>query len=159
LGRSYSSDRYSVCGKRPLAIAARNAELPRFKNGEHNSESASTIDHAITPLSIITGSSAFCGKGYVAIVAFILYLVILPDCSEKITTLNARINELEERLSVEETNVKTQTELATAKTEEVAAKEKMILNVCHRGTPSSSTGFRSWFLLYDTFTIMLRLLG
>ena len=28
-----------------------NAELPPFKNGEHNSESASTIDHVITPLT------------------------------------------------------------------------------------------------------------
>jgi len=27
-----------------------NAELPPFKNGEHNSESASTIDRDITPL-------------------------------------------------------------------------------------------------------------
>jgi len=27
-----------------------NAELPPFKNGEHNSESASTIDRVITPL-------------------------------------------------------------------------------------------------------------
>ena len=48
--RGYSSDRYSVCGKRPLALAAMNAELPPFKNEEHNSESASTIDHVITPL-------------------------------------------------------------------------------------------------------------
>ena len=39
LGCSYSSDRYSVCGKRPLVIAAVNTELPPFKNGEHNSES------------------------------------------------------------------------------------------------------------------------
>ena len=37
-------------GKRPLAIAVRNAELPPFKNGEHNSENASTIDHVIAPL-------------------------------------------------------------------------------------------------------------
>jgi len=28
-----------------------NAELPSIKNGEHNSESASTIDRVITPLS------------------------------------------------------------------------------------------------------------
>ena len=41
LGRSYSSDQYSVCGKRLLAIAAMNAELPSAQNGEHNSESAS----------------------------------------------------------------------------------------------------------------------
>jgi len=54
LGRSYSSDRYSVCGKRPLAIAAMNTELPPFKNGEHNFESASTIDRVITLLSEIS---------------------------------------------------------------------------------------------------------
>jgi len=42
-----------VCEKRPLAIAAMNAELPLSKNGDHNSESASTIDHDITPLSHI----------------------------------------------------------------------------------------------------------
>jgi len=41
-GRSYSSDRYSFYWKkRPLAIAAINAELPPFENGEHNSESVS----------------------------------------------------------------------------------------------------------------------
>ena len=51
LGRSYSSDRYSVCGKRLLAIAAMNAELPPFKNREYNSESTSTIDRVITPLT------------------------------------------------------------------------------------------------------------
>jgi len=28
-----------------------NAELPPLKNGEHNSENASTIDSVITPLS------------------------------------------------------------------------------------------------------------
>jgi len=28
-----------------------NAELPPFKNGEHNSESASTVDRVITPLT------------------------------------------------------------------------------------------------------------
>jgi len=28
-----------------------NAELPLFKNGEHNLESASTIDRVITPLT------------------------------------------------------------------------------------------------------------
>jgi len=27
-----------------------NAELPPFKNGEHNSEKATTIDRVITPL-------------------------------------------------------------------------------------------------------------
>ena len=47
----HSSDRYSVCGERPLAIAVMNAELPPFKNGEHNSESTSTIDRVITPLN------------------------------------------------------------------------------------------------------------
>jgi len=31
-----------------------NAELPPFKNGEHNSENVSTIDPVITPLSDIT---------------------------------------------------------------------------------------------------------
>ena len=40
--------------KRPLAIIAMNAELPLFKNGEHNSESASTIDRVITPLKVCT---------------------------------------------------------------------------------------------------------
>ena len=49
LGRSYSSDRYSVCGKRPLAIATMNVKLPPSKNGDHNSESSSTIDRVITP--------------------------------------------------------------------------------------------------------------
>ena len=34
----------------PLAIAAMNAELPSFKNGEHNSESVSTIGRVITLL-------------------------------------------------------------------------------------------------------------
>jgi len=29
-----------------------NAELPPFKNVEHNSESASTIDRVITPLNL-----------------------------------------------------------------------------------------------------------
>ena len=29
-----------------------NAELPPFKNGEHNSESVSTLDRDITPLAI-----------------------------------------------------------------------------------------------------------
>ena len=51
LGRSYSSDRYSVCGKRSLTIAVMNVELPPFKNGEHNSGSMSTIDRVITPLN------------------------------------------------------------------------------------------------------------
>jgi len=44
------SDRYSFCGKRPLAIVAMNTELLPFKNGEHNSESESTLDRYITPL-------------------------------------------------------------------------------------------------------------
>ena len=56
LGRSYSSDRYSVCGKRLLAIAAMNAELPPFKNGEHDSKHASTTDHVITPLRMLVMS-------------------------------------------------------------------------------------------------------
>jgi len=43
---------FLVCGKRPLAITAMNAELLPFKNGEHNSESASTIDRVIAPLMI-----------------------------------------------------------------------------------------------------------
>ena len=30
-----------------------NAEMPPFKNGEHNSESASTIDRVITPLKLL----------------------------------------------------------------------------------------------------------
>ena len=51
-GRSYSSNRYSFCGKRPLAIAGMNAELPPFKNGEQNSKSVSTIDRDITPLNL-----------------------------------------------------------------------------------------------------------
>ena len=45
-----SSDQNPFCRKRPLAIAAMNAELPPFKNGEHNSKSVSTIDRVITPL-------------------------------------------------------------------------------------------------------------
>jgi len=32
-----------------------NAELPLFKNGEHNSESGSILAHVITPL-IMTGA-------------------------------------------------------------------------------------------------------
>jgi len=56
LVRSYLSDQYSVCGKRPLAIAVMNAELPLFKNGEHNSESTSTIDRVITPLICLKNS-------------------------------------------------------------------------------------------------------
>jgi len=51
LGYNYSSDRYSVCGSRPLAIAAMNVELPPLKNGEHNSKKASTIDRVITLLN------------------------------------------------------------------------------------------------------------
>jgi len=42
---------YSFCGKRPLAIGAMNAELPPFKNGDHNFEIASTLDRDITPLN------------------------------------------------------------------------------------------------------------
>ena len=33
LGRSYSIDRYLVCGKRPLAFVVMKGELPPFKNG------------------------------------------------------------------------------------------------------------------------------
>ena len=40
----HPNDQYSSFGKRPLAIAAMNAELPAFKNGGHNSESAYTLD-------------------------------------------------------------------------------------------------------------------
>jgi len=43
-------DRYSCFGKRLLAITTMNAELPPFKNGERNSERASTLDRDITPL-------------------------------------------------------------------------------------------------------------
>ena len=46
------SDGYSLFGKRPLAIAAMNAELLLIKNGEHNSESAPTLDLHITPSNI-----------------------------------------------------------------------------------------------------------
>ena len=35
--------------KRPLGITTMNAELPPFKNGDHNSENASTVDRVITP--------------------------------------------------------------------------------------------------------------
>jgi len=38
-------------GKRPLAIAAMEAELPPFNNEEHKSESAFTLDRGITPLT------------------------------------------------------------------------------------------------------------
>jgi len=48
-GRSYLSDRYSFCRKRPLAIVAISAELPPFKNGQQNSESSSTNDLDLTP--------------------------------------------------------------------------------------------------------------
>ena len=58
LGRSYSSDRYLVCGKRPLAIAAMHVELPPFKYGKHNSESAPKIDRVITPLTRNTMSGS-----------------------------------------------------------------------------------------------------
>jgi len=51
-GRSYSSDRYSLFGKRSLAIAAMNVELPPFKNGEHNSKGVSILDCGLTPLSM-----------------------------------------------------------------------------------------------------------
>ena len=51
MGYSYPSDRYLVCGKRPLGITAMNAELPPFKTEEYNSESVSTIDRVTTPLN------------------------------------------------------------------------------------------------------------
>jgi len=35
-----------------------NAELPPFKNGEHNSKNVSTINRAVTPLIIIEIISA-----------------------------------------------------------------------------------------------------
>ena len=47
----------TLSGKRPLPIAAMNAELLPIKNGEHNSESVSIID----PL-IIRGAALI--KGY-----------------------------------------------------------------------------------------------
>ena len=50
--------------KRPLAIAAVNAELPPFQNGEHNSESVSTIDRVITPLSYPKNSIIICYSVY-----------------------------------------------------------------------------------------------
>jgi len=43
---------FSDSGKRPLDIAAMNAELPPFTNGEHKSESASKFDRDITPLMV-----------------------------------------------------------------------------------------------------------
>ena len=51
LGRSYLSGRYSFSGKRPLATAAMNVELPPFKNEKHNSESACTFGRDITALN------------------------------------------------------------------------------------------------------------
>jgi len=46
LSHSFSSDRYLLFGKKKLlAIAAMNAELSPCKNGEQNSESASTLNH------------------------------------------------------------------------------------------------------------------
>jgi len=40
------------CGKIPLAIAAMDAELPPFNNGEHNPENASTLDRDIALLNL-----------------------------------------------------------------------------------------------------------
>ena len=54
-GHCYSSDRYLDYGKRSLAIVAMNAELSPFKIGEHDSESASTIDHDITICGFVFG--------------------------------------------------------------------------------------------------------
>ena len=34
-------------------MAATNAELPPFNNGEHNSESTPTINRVITPLNTV----------------------------------------------------------------------------------------------------------
>ena len=39
-----------------------NAELPPFKNGEHNSESASSINRVITPLRVLFIIAIFCKK-------------------------------------------------------------------------------------------------
>ena len=50
---TYSSDQYSVSGKTTLAIAAMNLQLPPFKNGERNSESASIIARVMTPLTTV----------------------------------------------------------------------------------------------------------
>jgi len=55
LSNAQSSDQYSFFGKRPLVIVVMNAELPLFKNREHNSESVSTIDRVITPLTVLSG--------------------------------------------------------------------------------------------------------
>ena len=44
----HSGDRCLFFEKRPFTIAAMNAELPPFKNGDQNSESASTFDRDIT---------------------------------------------------------------------------------------------------------------
>jgi len=40
-------------GKRRLIIGAMNVDFPPFKNGEHNSESASTINWGLTPFNEI----------------------------------------------------------------------------------------------------------
>ena len=48
-----------LCSDRgTLAIAAMHMELPHFNNGEHNSESASTLDRDITPLIIYSSCSS-----------------------------------------------------------------------------------------------------
>jgi len=49
---SYSSGVYSFYATRPLAINTMNTELPPFKNEEHNSESAYTLNRDITPLNL-----------------------------------------------------------------------------------------------------------
>jgi len=36
-----------------------NAELPSFKNGEHNSESVSTIDRGLTPFTRVSIQDIF----------------------------------------------------------------------------------------------------
>jgi len=52
LDRNYSSDRYSLFGKRPLIMTEINAELPPFMNGEHNYEGLSSFAHDITLLNM-----------------------------------------------------------------------------------------------------------
>jgi len=69
LGCSDSSDRYSFCGKRPLAIDAVNAELPPFNNGEHNSENESALGSDITPLRTTTQQNVYSRIGNIVLVA------------------------------------------------------------------------------------------
>ena len=77
LDRSFSSDRYLFYGKRPVAIAARNTELPLFMNGVHNSKSVSTIDRVITPLTIFFAITIeLCFRPLIFMVAILLLSVI-----------------------------------------------------------------------------------